>query len=176
MGLNPQCYNVNHVSHFSPGPLWSRFCQTCHIIRPPRASHCRDCDNCVLRFDHHCPFVNNCIGQRNYIFFSGFLVSVAFLGLAVFAGIGIWYAQLKGAGPSEKVLNLLLLALAPAVLLLPCVLVLAGFHAWLTCTGRTTKEVLTRRGQDSQGIDRNVGRIGWFEPRAPSLLPVWAAV
>ena len=26
-----------------------RFCETCNIIRPPRASHCRDCDNCVLR-------------------------------------------------------------------------------------------------------------------------------
>lgn len=157
-----------------------RFCETCNIIRPPRASHCRDCDNCVLRFDHHCPFVNNCIGQRNIIFFNGFLISVAFLGIDVFGGIAIWYAQLKGAG-SIPVVSLL--ALAPGVLLLPCVLALAGFHAWLTCTGRTTKEVLGRNRQGShstqgenQGSSRTSTICHWFEPRAPSLLPLWATV
>ena len=35
--------------HRECSPVARRFCQTCQIIRPPRASHCRDCDNCVLR-------------------------------------------------------------------------------------------------------------------------------
>lgn len=42
-----------------------RFCETCYIIRPPKASHCSICDNCVAFFDHHCSLVNNCIGHRN---------------------------------------------------------------------------------------------------------------
>ena len=42
-----------------------RYCQTCKIMRPPKSSHCRECDHCVKGFDHHCFFVGNCIAARN---------------------------------------------------------------------------------------------------------------
>lgn len=51
-----------------------RYCHTCHIMKPPKASHCAICDNCVQEFDHHCTFINNCVGRRNIKYFFGLLV------------------------------------------------------------------------------------------------------
>lgn len=56
-----------------------KFCETCMLVRPPRTSHCADCDVCVEKFDHHCPWVGNCIGKRNYSRFYAFLTATSLL-------------------------------------------------------------------------------------------------
>ncbi|KAK7879013.1 hypothetical protein WMY93_030766 [Mugilogobius chulae] len=51
------------------------WCSVCKVVRPPRAGHCRICGVCVLRLDHHCVWINSCVGQANHLSFLLTLIS-----------------------------------------------------------------------------------------------------
>jgi hypothetical protein len=55
-----------------------RMCRTCKIAKPVRAHHCSICGYCVLKMDHHCPWINNCVGQNNHRYFVLFLTHLLF--------------------------------------------------------------------------------------------------
>ena len=48
-------------------------CFTCKVIVLPRSRHCNICQVCVDRFDHHCQWLNNCVGSRNHGYFLVFV-------------------------------------------------------------------------------------------------------
>jgi len=50
-----------------------RWCSYCKAWKPPRSHHCREWNSCVLKLDHYCPWVYNCVGYRNHKYFVLFL-------------------------------------------------------------------------------------------------------
>jgi hypothetical protein len=46
-----------------------RTCKWCATYKPDRCHHCRVCRTCILKMDHHCPWIYNCVGFRNHKFF-----------------------------------------------------------------------------------------------------------
>ena len=57
---------------------FKNFCFKCSVYKSEDLKHCVICDKCCKDFDHHCFWLNNCIGQNNYYFFIVLLYTVFF--------------------------------------------------------------------------------------------------
>ena len=134
----------------------SKWCTSCRIFRPPRCSHCRACNNCIDGLDHHCVFLNACIGRRNYTTFYAFLSHLLALLLTGMVGsvLHLYYLAVPNAPAQQREKNgdtrgfVHALTVSPAsvaffwiclVGLIP-VLSLWTYHTWLLLQNRSTVE------------------------------------
>lgn len=139
--------------HLRGHPFKLKWCTTCNIYRPPRCTHCAVCENCIERFDHHCPWIGNCVGKRNYWLFYSFVSTTGLLNVYVLATsmaqMGVLISDFttdRGITGGQAFVDAMTQEPLTTALVLYCagivwfVVGLCMYHSYLISTNQTTYE------------------------------------
>jgi palmitoyltransferase ZDHHC9/14/18 len=154
----------NETRDCSPHPS---SCTTCHAPRFPGTSHCSECRVCVRLMDHHCPWLSNCIGQRNYRHFVIFLLAYTILAFNSCINAA-WHLIKVGMDGFREAINVAPLSAILFLVNLVFFLSIGGlscYHVYLISVNLTTRDCLkispTTSHTTASRETRFDNRFGW---------------
>ncbi|KAL5111321.1 hypothetical protein TcWFU_001185 [Taenia crassiceps] len=141
-----------------------RVCPTCSLIKPDRCHHCSTCECCLLKMDHHCPWIDNCVGFHNYKYFVvfllwGFLYCLYIVCTTVVYFIDFW-ENLQEMPPARY--NFLFLFFI-AIMFGFAQSILLFYHFYLLSHNRTTLEGFRSPTFRGSGVDKRGFDLGWLQ-------------
>ncbi|KAG7324668.1 hypothetical protein KOW79_012684 [Hemibagrus wyckioides] len=136
--------------HLKPGQVVYK-CPKCCSIKPDRAHHCSVCKRCIRKMDHHCPWVNNCVGENNQKYFVLFTMYIALISLhaLIMAGLHFFFcfeqdwSKCSSFPPPATVILLILLCFE-GILFFIFTAVMFGTQIHSICTDETGIEQLKK--------------------------------
>jgi hypothetical protein len=117
-----------------------RFCKWCQKYKPDRCHHCRICKQCVLKMDHHCPWIMNCVGFRNHKYF--FLLVIYAVTTCAFITATMVESIQRSIFEETRASDrfMLVLGITLAIIMGGLMACFLSFHTWLLSKGMTTIE------------------------------------
>jgi len=123
-----------------------RNCRRCGKYKPDRCHHCSVCGVCVLKMDHHCPWIYNCVGFHNYKFFFLLLFYVTLdTHLIFWTSVESMIRAVDENAPFITMFSLLF-GLSLCFFLGTVISLFFSFHVWLMLQAMTTIEFCEKKG------------------------------
>lgn len=122
-----------------------RHCKWCGKYKPDRCHHCRPCNTCILKMDHHCPWIYNCVGFHNYKYFVLLLFYTVLATHFIVWTMTESMVRVVEQSAAFHTMFFTLFGITLAFFLGSLATPFFGFHIWLTCMGLTTIEFCEKR-------------------------------
>lgn len=128
------------------------YCNHCDTNVRALSKHCGRCQRCTAHFDHHCIWLNNCIGYNNYKPFFLLLIMTIIHSLGIM-GLGTWrvlyyfkQAEFFRAPTIYCYIMILVNGLAACL-----IFYLLTYHIWLIAVGKTTySHIMEQRKREQE--------------------------
>lgn len=147
----------------------------CNVFKPERCHHCSACNRCVLNMDHHCPWINNCVGFWNRKYFMLLLIYVLITTYYIFFSMVYdfvltikWEIDTYYYSKSQHDQTILLKNMLIQVSFLVNCLIgtlmtfFSKFHVYLVSSNKTTIENLEKKGKVYRSLYDIGSENNWY--------------